>query len=131
MLRSLILQLSRQSQAAFNALQKLRWKPTNDSGMPRQYTSRGPSTELLLQTLHEIVDQHSHAYIVLDGLDECSGREAILAYVSEIASYTSSSVSLFVTSRDERDIENCFENLQGTQIPIHGADLNNDIRILV
>lgn len=131
LLRSLILQLSRQSQAAFKILQELHRLAKGAWQMYGQFTSSQPSIERLLQALNSIIRQLGHTYIVLDGLDESNDSEAILVHVSDIVRYTPSNVSIFVTSRDEREIGMSFENLNAISLPIHGAEVENDIRIFI
>jgi hypothetical protein len=116
---------------AFNSLKKLHEESTNRRQIRRQLVNPWLSTELLLQTLQSIIGQLDHTYLVIDGLDESSDREAILAHISGIESCTPSKVSIFVTSRDESDIESSFEKLCASQIPIHGAEVENDIRIFI
>jgi hypothetical protein len=131
LLRSLILQLSRQSQAAFDILQELHNSTGAGWSSFDQCTSSQPSTEQLLQTLFSMIRRLGRIYIVLDGVDESSDREATLAHISEIISCVPSNASLFVTSRDERDICISFEKLNPTCLPIHGAEVENDIRLFI
>ena len=54
--------------------------------------------------------QFTHAYIVLDALDECTQRQELMDVLETMAAWQLGNVHLLTTSRKERDIENSLES---------------------
>jgi hypothetical protein len=72
-----------------------------------------PPPDVLLATLERIASSYSHVYIVLDGLDECARREALLEALSTMET---EKLNFLVTSRCERDIQLAFEGIESLEI---------------
>jgi hypothetical protein len=101
MLRSLLCQFSQRStvtppslNALFISCDKGQWQP---------------SVYLLLETLRLMIQKLPLAYIVLDALDECAGREELMSMLETIAGWQLQNLHLLVTSRREHDIESSLE----------------------
>jgi hypothetical protein len=91
-----------------------------------------PSVNQLQNTLRDILDGFSHAYIVIDALDECTDREKGLNWVSQLVTGTdrnAENLHIVVTSRPERDIEKVFGTFDPHAIDIGEATANQDIFI--
>jgi hypothetical protein len=72
-----------------------------------------PPPDVLLATLERIASSYSQVYIVLDGLDECARREALLDALSAMET---EKLNVFVTSRCERDIQLAFEGKESLEV---------------
>ena len=87
-----------------------------------------PSVNQLQKSLRDILDAFSHAYIVIDALDECTDREKMLNWVDElILDRTVENLHIVVTSRPEPDIMEIFEALDPHSIDVGEATANQDI----
>ena len=72
-----------------------------------------PPPDVLLATLERIASSYGQVYIVLDGLDECARREALLEALSTMEM---EKLNFFVTSRCEKDIQLAFEGKESLEI---------------
>ncbi|KDR71040.1 hypothetical protein GALMADRAFT_802023 [Galerina marginata CBS 339.88] len=84
----------------------------------------------LQDTLRNILDGFSNAYIVIDALDECTDREKTLNWVNKLvadADWNAKNLHMLVTSRPLRDIEEVFEGLDPHSIDVSEATGNQDI----
>ena len=89
-----------------------------------------PLVNQLQKSLRDILDAFSHAYIIIDALDECTDRERTLNWVNELISDTDRTVQnlhILVTSRPEPDIIEVFEALDPHSIDVGEATANQDI----
>ena len=89
-----------------------------------------PSVKQLQNTLGEILDGFSRAYIVIDALDECTDREKTLNWATTLVSDTErtfGNLHILVTSRPERDIETVFTMFDPDSIDIGQVASNQDI----
>jgi hypothetical protein len=87
-----------------------------------------PPINQLQNTLRDILDGFSHAYIVIDALDECVDREKTLNWVHNlVADRKVENLHIVVTSRLERDIEKVFMEFDSHPIDIVEASANCDI----
>ena len=89
-----------------------------------------PSVKQLQNTLRDILDGFSRAYIVIDALDECTDREKTLIWVNTLVSdteRTAGNLHILVTSRPERDIETVFTTFDPDSIDIGDVASNQDI----
>lgn len=103
MLRSLLSQL----------LQRLETIPT---GLDALFSSCGngeqrPSLYALLEVAPEVIRQFTHAYIVLDALDECTQRPELMDMLGTVAGWPLTNMHLLMTSRKERDLELSLQSL--------------------
>ena len=80
-----------------------------------------PSDEQLQSVLCDILGKFSHAYIMIDALDECTDREKTLNWVNKLISgenRKAANLLIVVTSRPERDIHEIF-----TALDLHSIDV--------
>ena len=80
-----------------------------------------PSDEQLQNVLRDILGRFSHAYIMIDALDECTDREKTLNWVNKLISdknHKAANFHIVVTSRPERDIHEIF-----TALDLHSVDV--------
>jgi hypothetical protein len=102
MLRSLLSQLLQRSfmiPEGINALFS-----SSDNGQ------RQPSLHALLEVTPQVMQQFTHAYIVLDALDECTQRQELMDVLKTVAGWQLDNMHLLMTSRKERDIESSLES---------------------
>jgi Cdc6-like AAA superfamily ATPase len=125
MIRSLIVQLSTQCKATLLALQSLYSSSANGS--------QQPSTDALLQTLRELINNFDETFIVLDALDECKERPGLLEYIDEIVSWKVGKLHVLATSRREKDIEDSFESFLESdgKVSLQTAMVDHDIRTYI
>ena len=84
----------------------------------------------LQNTLQDIFNGFSHAYIVIDALNECTDHEKMLLWVNKLISDTDQAVEtlhIMVTSQPEQDIEKVFSTLDSHSIDVGEATANWDI----
>ncbi|KAF1928951.1 HET-domain-containing protein, partial [Didymella exigua CBS 183.55] len=101
MLRSLLCQLLQRSSMIPKGVDAL--FSSSDNGQ------RQPPLHALLEVIPQVMQQFTHAYIVLDALDECTSRPELMDVLETVAGYQLDSVHLLMTSRKERDIESSLE----------------------
>jgi hypothetical protein len=99
LLRSLVTQLSNQCDRIPDAVERLY--------ASCELTRRRPDLDDLATTLRQIIPQFSHAYIIVDALDECTERQVLLELIQEMIGWEISSLYFLVTSRKEREIDEC------------------------
>jgi hypothetical protein len=72
-----------------------------------------------------------HAYVIVDALDECRDQEQLLALIKEIMSWKLGSLHILVTSRQEREIEDCVGPRTSARIDLHSALVDADIEAYI
>ena len=77
-----------------------------------------PSDEDLQNVLRHILDRFSHAYIMIDALDECTDREKTINWVKKLISDKAANLHIVITSRPERDIIEKFAALDPQSIDV-------------
>jgi len=96
-----------------------------------------PNNDTIMKMLKETISGFDDIYIVIDALDECpkidDERSKLLKAIQMVNSWGIDAVHLFVTSRREIDIQECFENMPKdsglfSDVPIEGALVEKDIR---
>lgn len=65
---------------------------------------------------------------MVDALDECRPREELLRSIEKIASWQPQTLHMLVTSRKEKDIEDCLGALTTNQICLQSALVDEDIK---
>lgn len=120
LIRSLIMQLSTQSVNTPSALNTLYSR--NHDGQ------RQPTTDDLMLTLQQMLEEFRQVFIVLDALDECTEREELMQFVDSIIGWKIEKLHLLTTSRRETDITENLEPLTTGQIPIQNETVNADIQ---
>ena len=86
---------------------------------------RQPSDEQLENVLRDIFDRFTHAYIMIDALDECTDREKTLNWAKKLisdAKRKAANLHIVVTSRPERDIDEIFAALDPDSIDVGEAN---------
>ena len=86
---------------------------------------RQPSDEQLENVLRDIFDRFTHAYIMIDALDECTDREKTLNWAKKLisdAKRKAANLHIVVTSRPERDIDEIFAELDPDSIDVGEAN---------
>ena len=71
---------------------------------------RQPPLHALLEVTPQVMQQFTHAYIVLDALDECTQRQELMDMLETVAGWQLDNMHLLMTSRKERDIESSLES---------------------
>ena len=92
-----------------------------------------PSDEQLQNVLLDILDNFSHAYIMIDALDECTDREKTLNWVYKLISDTNfkaANLHIVITSRPERDIDEVFAALDPHSIDVGEANTKDIVGYL-
>ena len=77
-----------------------------------------PSDEDLQNVLCQILDRFSHAYIMIDALDECTNREKTINWVKKLISDRAANLHIVITSRPERGIIEKFAALDPQSIDV-------------
>jgi hypothetical protein len=77
------------------------------------------------------VQELREAYIIVDAFDECTEREGLLELIQEIVGWKISTLHILVTSRKEREIEDCLIPLSWRTVDLQEAVVAGDIKIHV
>jgi hypothetical protein len=122
-----------------NAIRSLLWQIAKCTGgssreLEQLYDSCGngrdqPSVQTLVQTVNKALHEVKHIRIVLDALDECKTRPALLSWLTQLARQETSNVQIIATSRKEHDIEIEFEQWleKSAIVPLQQPDVDADI----
>ncbi|KAH0537579.1 hypothetical protein FGG08_005645 [Glutinoglossum americanum] len=122
-LRSIVAQLHDQIDTLPDAVRKLHDQYKGG----RQQPSMQDLAAALLPTLGGL----KSAYIIVDALDECSGREQLLEQISDLAQCKTGNLHMLVTSRKERDIQTYLDPIVTSNCSIEIAEVDADIRLYV
>ena len=87
---------------------------------------RAPSWDILRRTL-SWCSRDRKVLLLLDALDECGKREDILRFLCRLRE-ENENISVFVTSREEADIEEAFRSCPRLRLENHRADVDKDIQ---
>lgn len=92
-----------------------------------------PSVKALLQTLDQVLQMMDDVRIVLDAVDECTTRSALLPWLDSLVKQESGSIRILVTSRKEHDIEIEFERwlAKDAIVPLRQLEVDRDISAYV
>jgi hypothetical protein len=123
LLRSLVVQLSMQCMKTPECVEKL--FSHSLSGLKQ------PSTKALVDTLQEILQDFTEVFVIIDALDECDDRVDLLEHLEYVSNWQLDQLHILATSRRERDIEDSFEPLSITQLPIRTDNVNPDIQTYI
>ncbi|KAH7903380.1 hypothetical protein BJ138DRAFT_1194414, partial [Hygrophoropsis aurantiaca] len=88
-----------------------------------------PSLLDLEKTLHEILDQFSDAFIIVDSLDECSERRNLLRWITNVCQQKTGKLHLLVTSWPEQDVVVKMGTL--VRVSMEAEDIAKDIESYV
>jgi hypothetical protein len=123
LLRSLLIQLSDQSNHSFDILSHLHSK--HDHG------TRRPSNDAMMECLKEMLStpDRNSTYIIIDALDECphtsgipSPRERVLNLLKKLVELRLQNLYVCVTSRPEIDIRHVLESLTQSRLSLHSEN---------
>ncbi|RMZ80954.1 hypothetical protein DV738_g2498, partial [Chaetothyriales sp. CBS 135597] len=120
MLRALLLQLSSQRADDFADLTRLH----------NSYRNSSPPTQVLIETLRDVIQKFRQVYILLDALDESpryNQRGQVLDAIDTMRKWHISGLHLLVTSRDETDIRGSLNPTEDEAVILKNADVNQDI----
>ena len=123
MLRSIVLQLSHQSDNGHKQLKAL-------------YRSIGPSSPSmasLLELFRSLLANFDDVYLFLDAIDESpleSHREQLLRVLSDIHTWQDANISVIITSRDHRDIRDVFSDI-AEEVSMENDGVDEDIALWI
>jgi hypothetical protein len=125
LLRSLIVQLYTRYDVADKEIHKA--FASHENGR------RQPTSETLSATLIAMLSHIEEVEIVIDALDECSGRKDLLRWVETLTQASHATTRLLMTSRREEDIESELSGWMRQEdiIPILSESVDQDIRAYV
>ncbi|KAK2808558.1 hypothetical protein FQN50_004590 [Emmonsiellopsis sp. PD_5] len=103
LIKSLILQLCRPNPGIPPAIETLFSSCANGG--------QSPSLDGLLHVLRATIQNLPESHIVIDALDECIYRDDLMDVLNTICGWGLGNLHLLATSRKERDIEMCLEEL--------------------
>lgn len=103
LVRSLIVQLIAQCPRLPELLQSTHSK--SQSGLKQ------PTIEEMIMILRQLLKGFNTTYILLDALDECTDREALLDFIEALMGWNISGLHVLTTSRKENDITATIEPL--------------------
>jgi Cdc6-like AAA superfamily ATPase len=107
--------------------------PTCVLDMFAMFDDRGkpPSLEQFVQLLLSISGLYERTFIIMDALDESKELEELAKIFENIMRNQKGSISILVTSRKERVIENALEALPAELIPMDSEAIDADIRLYI
>ncbi|OSS53663.1 hypothetical protein B5807_01251 [Epicoccum nigrum] len=91
---------------------------------------RQPPLHALLEVTPQVMQQFTHAYIVLDALDECTQRQELMDMLETVAGWQLDNMHLLMTSRKERDLESSLESYveEGDTVCLQRDVVDRDIQ---
>jgi hypothetical protein len=123
-LASLAVQLALQLDEAFNLLQEYYHRLHPDKQLSKQ-----PAHDELLPLIVKMASLYDKAFLIVDGLDECSARTNLAAASLRQLSEQSQTISLAIFSRDEVEIrEELGNTFAHVEIAAHTEDIDLDVR---
>lgn len=75
----------------------------------------------MLETMRSMIDTFEDVYLVIDALDECENREALLNVLDTINSWNSKPLHILFMSRKEIEIENAIRPVLTAHVEIEPA----------
>jgi hypothetical protein len=87
------------------------------------------SLHALSEVLQQTIREFPHVYIVLDALDECSGRAELTDILETLSAWQPQNLHILLTSRRERDIESSLETFirQQDVLCLQSEQMDTDI----
>ncbi|KAI9687050.1 MAG: hypothetical protein M1822_002460 [Bathelium mastoideum] len=119
---SLVRQLARQSQPAFELVESFYKKRISQGNQWSQ-----PSAEQLVYLFVQMSRFFANCMVIVDGVDECGGNQVEVAELLSDLREGSSTVKVLSLSRDEQDIRQSITDFEKMSI----AARNSDIRLYV
>ena len=92
-----------------------------------------PSIEAYLGALKDLVQDLPRVYLVLDALDECGRRTELTETLTTVAKWKIGTLQLLMTSRKERDLERCLEDVVEEQciVGLQSEIVDRDIQLYI
>jgi hypothetical protein len=81
-----------------------------------------------LHTLRLVLQCFTDTFIIIDALDECTEREALLELIGKVVSWRLPGLRILVTSRREQDL---VDGLAMRELDLSENDISDDIRLYV
>jgi hypothetical protein len=122
-LKPLLQQLAAQSPLAVD-IPKLSYSAHGNGLLP-------PQTDTLLSLLKKIAHRAAFTCIVLDALDECLERDDLLDFLKTISDWRLGNLSVLVTSRPEKLLQDVLAPIAKFSVDISGAAVDEDIALFV
>ena len=123
LIRSLIWQISDQCETLPKALNDLYERCSSGFGRP--------ALRSLHETLRLILDDFHHVYLIVDALDECTERGALLTWINKITEWKVGNLHLLVTSRPEPEIEKRLQSLEPVRVCLENQFVDRDIAVYI
>lgn len=94
---------------------------------------RQPTSDTLLITLRQMIQEFDETFVILDALDECKERQNLLEDIDEIIAWKIGKLHILATSRRENDIIESLEPLLSDKniICIQSELVTDDIRTYI
>jgi hypothetical protein len=121
--RSILFQFALQQHDRLRVLEQLYQKCDNGQQQPAE--------EVIRSLLRDATAGTVNNYIVLDALDECTDREALLNFLHGLIASKQPSLRVLATSRREKDIEDQLKGIAHHNINIQSAVVDEDIHVYV
>lgn len=125
--RSLITSLLSQLSTAKGGIQRIIYDLYARKDQGRQQ----PHVTELEDALQSVIKNISKTYLILDALDECSDREALLPFIRSLVEQAMGSLNVLVLSRREEDIEHTLNPLSEHQVRLESSLVSPDISLHV
>lgn len=95
--------------------------------------SQQPSLEAYFEVLKDLIHDFPRVYLVLDALDECSNWTELTDILVSISKWRIETLHLLVTSRKERELERCLEDLVEEKyiIGLQSYIVDSDIQLYI
>ena len=127
MVKSLISQLAEQCETVPKALEML--LSSRDSPRGARYHTLCS----FLQLLQNIIKEFSHAYIIIDALDECANPDELVDTLKSMVTWKCEKLHILVTSRNNTGIASSLERFEEMQniTWLYGPLVNKDIHTYI
>lgn len=87
-----------------------------------------PSDKVLLNALYDVLNSAEPGFLIVDGMDECSDRQALLDAIETILGWQLEHLHILAVSREEKDIDKTFTHFKSEHLRLEGEKVNEDIR---
>ena len=119
LLRHIIVQLSNRSKSAAKIVVALY--------NARSRGSTKPTFLELKDIVRRVIENSPSMYLIIDALDECQERKALLEFLIELKSWNQANLHILATSRQETDIEDSLSAVATHQISLEESVIDGDI----
>lgn len=122
-IRSLLFQFALQVSDIIRKLERLYQNCSNGQHQPAE--------DVFPLMLKEVIARQGEKYIILDALDECTDRGALLSFLLELTASKPCDLHILATSRREKDIDEELSSVANHNVSIQSAVVDEDIHIYV